>query len=81
MVYFQFPNVKYIRVSYPPPETYFTIPNDWRIEDLEVRHGALYYKGKATLFPARDFVSSKHEIEVIDSNHMDFDDVNSFIGN
>jgi hypothetical protein len=81
MVYFAFPNVKYVRVSYPSPETYFIIPDDWNEEDLTVKHGALFYKGKATMFPAHDFCSKNHQIEIVDENHMDFEEVKSFVGN
>lgn len=79
MVYFAFPNAKFVRVSYPAPECYFVIPPEWQIEDLTVKHGALYHKGRATMLPAHDFCSNKHDIEVIDENHMDWDDVRSFI--
>lgn len=80
MVYFAFPNVKYLKVSFPAPETYFTIPDDWDISDIQVRHGALYYKGKPTLLIPRDFVSTKQELEIIDDGHMDFEDCRSFMG-
>jgi hypothetical protein len=80
MVYFQFPTVKYLKVSYPAPETYFTIPHDWQIEDLQVKHGALYHKGRATLLVPHDFVSTKQELEIIDEGNMDWEDCRSFMG-
>jgi hypothetical protein len=72
--------VKYLKVSFPAPETYFVIPHDWQIEDLQVRHGALYHKGKATLLLPHDFVSTKQELEMIDENSMDYEDTRSFLG-
>ena len=80
MVYFQFPTVKYLKVSFPAPETYFTIPNDWQIEDLQVKHGALYHKGRATLLVPHDFVSTKQELSIIDEGNMDWEDCRSFMG-
>ena len=72
--------MSYLKVSFPAPETYFVIPSDWKIEDLQVRHGALYHKGKATLLIPHDFVSTKQELELITDGHMDYEDVRSFVG-
>ncbi len=35
-----------LRVTYHAPEYYFEIPKDWKLEDIEVRWGQLYYKGE-----------------------------------
>lgn len=78
---FSYPNIKYVRVSYPSPECYFVIPNDWNPDDLTVKHGQLFHKGKASMLPAHDFVSKKHDIEIIDEHHMEWEDVKSFVGN
>jgi hypothetical protein len=71
--------MNYLKVSFPAPETYFVIPSHWDITDLQVRHGALYYKGKATLLLPHDCVSSKQELELITPTHMDYEDCVSFI--
>ena len=80
MVYFQFPNVKYVKVTFPAPETIFTIPADWDSNDLAVRHGALYYKGKPTFIVPHDFVSTKQEIDIIDVDHMDWQETHEYLG-
>jgi len=80
MSYSQMTHTSYLKVSFPAPETYFEIPSHWKIEDLKVVHGALYYKGKATLLIPHDCVSSKQELEIIDENHMDYEDCRSFLG-
>lgn len=80
MSYSQLMHPSYLRVSYPAPETYFEIPSHWKIEDLKVVHGALYHKGKATLLMCHDCVSSKQELEIINPNHMDYEDCRSFLG-
>ena len=72
--------MNYLKVSFPAPETYFVIPSNWDITDLQVRHGALYYKGKATLLIPHDFVSSKQELELITPKDMDYEDCRSFLG-
>jgi len=72
--------MNYLKVSYPALEAYFVVPTHWAIEDLQVRHGALYYKGKATLLMSYDCVSSKQELELISKGHMDFEDCVSFVG-
>jgi hypothetical protein len=33
-----------LRVTWHAPETYFKIPTDWELKDIEVRWGKLYYK-------------------------------------
>ena len=80
MSYAQLTNPSYVKVSYPAPECFFEIPSHWKIEDLKVVHGALYYKDKATLIIPHDFVSSKQELEIIHENHMEYDDVKNFCG-
>jgi hypothetical protein len=80
MVYFQFPNVKYVKVTFPAPETFFTIPADWDALDLTVHHGALYHKGKPTFIVPHDFVSTKQEIDIIDVDHMDWQETHEYLG-
>ena len=80
MSYSQLTNPSYLKVSFPTPETYFEIPSHWKLEDLQVRHGALYHLGKATLLIPHDFVSTKQELEIINPNHMDYEDTRSFCG-
>ena len=80
MLVHPFPPVKYLKVSFPAPETFFIIPTDWDINDIEVRHGALYHKGRATLLLPHDFVSTKQHLEIIDEHHMDWEDTHNFVG-
>ena len=70
--------VKYVRVTFSPPEYYFEIPPEWNAEDLQVKHGALYYCGRRTNLVPKDFYSNNHELEIIDSNSMDFPDCQAF---
>lgn len=71
----------FLHVTYPAPETYYMIPAEWKLEDISVVHGELFHKGARSFIIPRDFHSSKHEIEIVDKTHMDFEDVISFIGN
>jgi len=80
MTYLPFPNVKYLKVSFPAPETYFVIPEDWDITDIQVRHGALYYKNRPTMIVPHDFVSTNQHLEIIDEHHMDWEDTHNFVG-
>ena len=34
-----------LQVTWSPPTTYFKIPADWELKDIEVRWNRLYYKG------------------------------------
>jgi hypothetical protein len=72
--------MNFLKVSFPAPETYFVIPPEWDITDLQVRHGALYYKGKATLLIPHDFHSTKQDLELITPKDMDYEDCRSFLG-
>lgn len=72
--------MNFLKVSFPAPETYFEIPTHWKLEDLQVRHGALYHQGKATFLIPHDCVSSKQELELITEGHMDYEDCVSFVG-
>jgi predicted ATP-grasp superfamily ATP-dependent carboligase len=72
-------NVSYIRVSFPSPECYFTIPAEWDKNALSVKHGHLYYLGHRTMLVPKDFVMGKEVIEIIDETHMDYDDVRQFL--
>lgn len=35
-----------LRVMYHAPEYYFKIPKDWKLKDIEIRWGQLFYKGE-----------------------------------
>lgn len=34
-----------LKVTWQAPETYFKIPPDWELKDIEIRWHKLYYKG------------------------------------
>lgn len=76
---FTMPNVSYIRVSFPPPESYFTIPAEWDKNALSVKHGHLYYMGHRTMIVPKDFVMGKEVIEIIDETHMEYSDVHELL--
>ena len=69
----------FLRVTYPSPEAYYIIPADWKLEDITIKHGELFYKGIITYIDSRDFHSSKHEIEIIAKGHIDYPDCHEFI--
>ena len=69
----------FLRVTYPAPESYLIIPSDWKLEDITVHHGELFHKGIRSFLVPRDFHSSKHELELVDSGHMDWPDCQEFL--
>ena len=71
--------VKFVRVSFSPPESFFEIPREWNAEDLQVKNGLLYYCGRRTNLVPKDFYSNNHQLEIIDQDHMEWEDVNSFV--
>jgi hypothetical protein len=71
----------FLHVTYPAPETYYIIPAEWKLEDITVNHGELFYKGVRTFIIPRDFHSGNPSLEIIAEGHMDFPDCHEFIHN
>jgi hypothetical protein len=46
----------FLHVSYPSPESYYAIPNDWKLEDIKVIDGTLYHKGEKSSITAFDYI-------------------------
>ena len=69
----------FLHVTYPAPEAYYIIPAEWKLEDITIKHGELFYKGVITFIDSRDFQSSKHEKEIIAEGHCDYPDCQEFI--
>ena len=38
------------------PESYYAIPNDWKLEDIKVIEGVLYHKGVQSSITAFDYL-------------------------
>ena len=39
-----------------PPESYYAIPNDWKLEDIKIIEGVLYHKGIQSSITAFDYI-------------------------
>ena len=46
----------FLHVSYPSFESYYAVPNDWKLEDIKVIDGTLYYKGEKSSITAFDYI-------------------------
>jgi len=69
----------FLHVTYSAPEAYYMIPADWKLEDITIKHGDLFYKGFNTLINSRDFQSTKHHVEIIAEGHCEYPDCHEFI--
>lgn len=57
----------FLHVSYPSGEYYYAIPNDWKLEDIKLIDGILYYKGEKSSITAFDYLPNG-EMLVIDDD-------------
>ena len=71
----------FLHVTYPALESYYTIPSEWKLEDITVYHGELFHKGVRSFILPHDFNSRNLSIEIISEGHMDYPDCQEFIHN
>ena len=45
-----------------PPESYYAIPNDWKLEDIKIIEGVLYHKGIQSSITAFDYLPPSGEL-------------------
>jgi len=58
----------FLHVAYPSPESYYAIPNDWKLEDIKVIDGTLYHKGEKSYITPFDYIPKGQTTLIIEDD-------------
>lgn len=61
-----FLHVSYPSGEYPSGEYYYAVPNDWKLEDINLIDVTLYYKGEKSSITAFDYLPNGEMLEIVD---------------
>ena len=60
----------YLYVAYPSPDSYFTVPDVWTVENIKVMDGFIYHKGEKTSITPHDYLSTGQMLGFVDDPEL-----------